>query len=341
MTIELELVRLAADTLPAPAAASPGVPVSEADLPHGPTILTLLDLPLDLPLGGGAGGKPLLFAAAAGSERGWRRAALETSFDGGGSWQAAGATALPAVIGAALGSLPPAGPALIDTVSSVEVELAHGAMWLEGRSDDALVSGANLALLGGELIQFGAAESLGAARFRLSRLLRGRRGTEWAAGDHAGGERFVLIERETLVALEAPPGSVGSEARLLAHGIGDIPEAVLATVTIEGASLQPPGPVHLRAEEAAGGDLAIHWVRRSRQGWSWPSGGDTPLGEEAELYRMQLSGAGFARRLTTAQPYYLYTAAEQAEDGASRPLDIEVVQVGTFAPSRPARLRLS
>jgi hypothetical protein len=336
MVVTLELVRTARGGPPDPAAASPGLAVSQVDRPHGPTILHLLDLPL----GDGLGNKPLLFVAAAGSEEGWRRAVLSASYDGGGSWQAAGPTAAPAVIGSAIGALPAAGSALFDAASALDVELANPSMWLEGRSDDALAGGANLALVGSELVQFGAAESLGANRFRLSRLLRGRRGTEWAAGGHGAGERFVLLGAESLAILEAPAGSVGGAASLLAAGIGDLPDAASASAAIEGASLQPPSPVHLRAEETPGGDLLIQWVRRSRQGWTWLSGSDTPLGEERELYRVEIAGSGFLRTAAPAEPSYLYEAAQRLEDGASGPIQISVAQIGTFAPSRPAHLTL-
>jgi hypothetical protein len=210
-------------------------------------------------------------------------------------------------------------------------------MWLESRSDSALADGANLASLGEELIQFGQAEPLGGRRFRLSRLLRGRRGTEWAAGLHSPGEPFVLLESESLLAVEAPPGSLGGEARLLAQGIGD-PDGVPAVRAVTGESMRPPPPVHLRAERRANGDLALSWVRRSRAGWVWTSGSDTPLGEESESYRLTLAGEGFARSVTVAAPAYLYGAAEQAADGAAGPLAVEVVQLGTSAPSRPAYL---
>jgi hypothetical protein len=337
MTVALELERTSAGAPPDPAAASPGAGVSQPDLRHGPTTVVLLDLPL----GDGLGNKPLLFAAAAGVEEGWRRAILTTSYDQGGSWQASGTTAAPAVIGSVLDPLAPAGPALFDDRFSLEVELANAGMWLEGRGDDALIGGANAALAGNEIIQFGKAAPLGANRFRLSRLLRGRRGTEWAAGAHAAGERFILLDPASLAVIEAPPGSVGGEARLLAAGIGDLPDAVGAAVAIEGASLQPPSPVHLRAAETGDGALLIQWVRRSRQGWAWPSGSDTPLGEELERYRLEIAGAGFARSVGADVPFYLYSAAERAADGATGPLQISVAQIGTFAPSRPAQILFS
>lgn len=332
LTLELTGVPAAAPTQPGPA--SPGRPVDQPDLIHGPTSLLVLDLPV---LGEALPARPHLLVAAAGAEPGWRRADLIASFDGGTSWTAAGATAPPAILGAALEVPAAAGSALIDERSRVEVELVNAAMWLESRSDSALADGANLASLGEELIQFGLAEPLGGRRFRLSRLLRGRRGTEWAAGLHSPGEPFALIEAESLAMVEAPLGSLGGEARLLASGLGD-PDGVLAVRSVTGEAMRPPAPVHLRAERLANGDLALAWVRRSRSGWVWLSGSDTPLGEESESYRLTLAGEGFARSVTIAAPAYLYTAAEQAADGLAGPLSVEVVQLGTSAPSRPASL---
>jgi hypothetical protein len=79
-------------------------------------------------------------------------------------------------MGSAVSILSAGDSALIDRAGAVEVQLLHDEMWLEGRSDDALAAGANLAQLGDELIQFGDAEPLDGGRFRLSRLLRGRMG---------------------------------------------------------------------------------------------------------------------------------------------------------------------
>lgn len=331
MTTTLDLVRIPGAG-PPDIIASPGRAVGEPDLPLGPTILRLLDLPL----GDGAETKPLLHVAAAGEHKGWRRAALTASFDAGASWQEMGNTAAPAIMGATMNALPAAGAALIDAVSSLEVELVHDGMWLEGRNDDALAGGANLAAVGEELIQFGSVAALGDRRFRLSRLLRGRRGTEWAAGGHFTGEPFTLIVRDALATIEGP---AGAEARVLATGVGDVPDAAAASRTIGAEMLRPPSPVHLSAIESADGDLAISWVRRSRLGWAWMDGSDTPLGEEAERYRLAISGPGFSRTVETAAPAYIYTAAARAADGAG-PLTLHLVQTGSFAASRPAQLIL-
>ena len=335
MIATVELVRVGAGPIPDAAGATPGRPAKEADRLHGPTTLFLFEAALP----GEELSNSRLYAAAAGAEGGWRRAALTASFDGGSTWQAAGAVTA-ATMGRALTALPAAGSALLDQRHRVDIELLNDEMWLEGRGDQALVAGANLALIGDELIQFGHAEPLGARRFRLSRLLRGRRGSEAAAAAHRAGESFVLLEREKLVAIEVPPGMVGAEATLLAQGIGDGDEGVLTRKSVTGAAMLPPSPVHFAAKRRAGGDLAFSWARRSRTGWSWLSGSDTALAEERELYRLVLAGGAFRRVIEVTSPGFLYTAAEQAEDGAPANFAAELRQIGNQGPSLPAELRV-
>jgi hypothetical protein len=336
MVVTLELVGIPAAGTSSPAA-SAGTGVSEPDLVHGPTRLVLLDLPLgseDLPV------RPRLLIAAAGEGPGWRSAQLMASQEGGWSWAGAGQTAPAATMGIALDVPAPAGSALLDLRGSIVVELADDAMWLESRSDAALSAGENLAALGDELIQFGVAEPLGSRTFRLSRLLRGRRGTEWASGGHAGGDAFVLIEAETLAAVEFPSPALGGEAHVLATGLGD-PEGVTASRALNGEALRPPSPVHLRALRLPGGDVAVAWVRRSRNGWTWPNGSDTPLGEESERYRLAISAGTVRREVETVEPAFLYPAAALAADGLSGALLVEVVQLGTNGPSRPTTVVLN
>ena len=180
-------------------------------------------------------------------------------------------------------------------------------------------------------------ERVGDRRFRLSRLLRGRRGTEWAAGQHAIGETFLLIEAPSLALIEPPAGTLGGEVRLMAQGIGDA-EAAVASRTITGEAMRPPSPVHLRAALQPNGDLRIEWVRRSRSGWVWASGTDTPLGEEGEAYRLVLAGAGSERVATLAEPHFTDSLADQMADGAAGAIAVSVVQIGTAAMSRPATI---
>lgn len=216
MVVVLELLASRGGT-PSPAAGSSGRPVTQPDLLHGPTRLVLLDLPLP---GDTVSNNPGLWVAAAGLEAGWRAAPLLASFDGGATWEEAGRTAASVTIGNALTALAEAGSALLDSRNSIDVELLSDAMWLESCTDAALAGGANLAALGDELLQFGSAQPIGPRRFRLSRLLRGRRGTEWAANQHEAGESFVLIQGSTLARIEASASALGAQALVLAAGPG-------------------------------------------------------------------------------------------------------------------------
>jgi hypothetical protein len=259
------------------------------------------------------------------------------SFDGGVSWRDVGGTAAPAVLGSAVTVLPPAGSALFDHGSAVEIELLHEGMELEARDEDALVAGANLALIGKELVQFGAAERLGPRRFRLSRLLRGRRGTEWAAGTHQIGEDFALIEAASIRSIELPAGAAaGTPVMLLASGVADDEPAAAGRIAT-GEALRPPSPVHLRAEAVPDGGVLISWVRRSRLGWGWASGSDTPLGEESERYEIELAGSGGTRRAEVTESRFTYDAAARAADGPG-PILATVVQLGTNGRSHSASI---
>src|SRR3546814_17044540 len=98
---------------------------------------------------------------------------------------------------------PGAAPAtLTDRHHVIEVILASAEVTLSNAGDALLDGGANLALVGDELLQFGRAEQIDATRWRLSRLWRGRRGTEAAIGTPAAGDRFGLLKPGTRLALD-------------------------------------------------------------------------------------------------------------------------------------------
>jgi hypothetical protein len=325
--VQLELARVAsvgADS----ASAEPGRHQPAPDQVHGPTVLHVLDLPN---LEETAPAQPRLYAVAAGTEPGWRRAALMVSLDAGGSWTALGGTAAPAVIGTASTVLAGSGPAVFDRHSTVTVQLLHSGMMLEDANDARLIAGVNLALLGNELIQFGRAEPIGGSAWRLSNLLRGRRGS----GEHEAGERFVLIEPEALFAYDPSLSNAGGEVRMLASGVGDAQPVEAAALTV-GEALRPPAPVHLTARRRADGGFDVTWIRSSRCGWAWIDGVDTPLSEDRESYRLTITPSnGISRTYNLSTPSYLYSAGDVAADLASgEPITLSVVQVGTSAVSR-------
>ncbi|MBB5685816.1 phage tail protein [Sphingobium boeckii] len=339
MAVKLSLVRVRGGSDGAMPEAEPGRGVGSLDAPHGPTILHLLDLPDP---GEPPATAPRLYAAAAGASAGWRRAAMALSLDEGASWSAIGNSAPAAVIGTAMGALQHGSPHLFDDIGAVDIALAHDGMTLAEADDARLIAGANLALLGDELIQFGRAEPLGEARYRLSRLLRGRRGTETAMSSHMSGERFVLIEADALVPIDFPPSSLGGVARLMATGLGD-GAPVIAMTTGIGASVRPPSPVGVTIAPHPDGGFALGWTRRSRQGWRWVDGVDAPIGEEREAYALRIvTGHGTIRIAETGAPGFHYDAAMIAEDGGTGDsIALSITQTGALAVSLPANATFS
>jgi hypothetical protein len=333
MVVALDLERVSATAIPMQSA-DPGRATAQADLVHGATYLELIDLP---PLDDVEATAPLVVAAAAGVSPGWRSAALLSSSDDGGSWQDAGATALPAVIGTALGALGPGDAALEDRRNSIDVQLLHPAMALLNSDAAGLNAGRNLALLGDELIQFGSASLIGPGQYRLQHLRRGLRGTEAAMAAHVAGDRFILIERETLRPITVAAGS--ARIRVMGTGVGDIAGAVERSLIAPGQALMPLAPVHVRAQPQ-GQDTAISWIRRSRAGWAWSDGVDAPLAEEREVYQLEIQVGAALRTLEMDAPFWLYTAADRAADAQSghSSVTFTVRQIGRHGLSPPASL---
>jgi hypothetical protein len=328
--VEIELEGVA--DAPPTTIADPGRNIAESDLAEGPTTLIVLDLP---PLGEDRASAPVAAVAAAGSSAGWRRAALLSSIDGGTSWQDAGRTAAPAIIGYATSVLGHGPANLIDKTGSVDVTLLNAAMQLADADMIALLRGSNIAMLGAEAIQFGRAMPLGGGVWRLADLLRGRRGTEAAIGGHTLNEPFVLLEADALMPIA--PVAIGQQLRVMASGIGDLVPAE-AQLGIAGRACLPLSPVHGRAAQQTDGGIAIGWTRRSRTGWAWPDGVDAPLAEEVERYRLvAMPQPGAERIYQVGGPAWTYSAAERAADIAdgATALILEVRQAGDHGLSPP------
>lgn len=327
MVVGLDLVQLDAATPIAGGGASAGRVAASPDLVHGPTTLHAFEIPA---IDDALANVPRLWIAAAGSEPGWRRASLMISLDRGSTWTDAGMARVPATMGRIV-SPPGAGPAqLVDHGSTIDIDLLQPGMSLRNSDDAGSDAGANMALVGRELLQFGRAEQLGDIRWRLSRLIRGRRGTEDAIGRQQPGDPFVLIDPATLVGIDLPLSRIGGLVYVMAVGVGDIGGPGSAQAALSGASVRPPVPVHLRATAQADGGLSVRWTRRSRGGWRWADGSDAPLVEEREAYRVTLALADgtVLRSFDVAGPRAELTAADLA--GATR---LWVQQQGSLALS--------
>jgi hypothetical protein len=306
--------------------ADPGRALAFAALPAGETRVQWLDLQ---PLPGEVPAGPRLLLAAAGAAPGWRRAPLVISRDAGFSYQAAGTIAGGGVQGVAASVLPPGTTAGWDRFAAVEVELLSDAMWLQPASEAAVLAGANLALLGDELVQFTQAEMLASRRFRLSGLLRGRQDSEAAVAGHAAGERFVLIDPAALLPIDLPLESIGQTMLARATGSGDAGSDAVAAL-VGGRALRPLSPAHLHLRQDDD-DIVASWVRRSRSGFGWPDFIDAPLAEAGETYRVIILRGGVpVRSAAVTSPAFRYAAIDRLADGGTGANELRVSQVSAL-----------
>lgn len=284
---------------------------SQTVVPPGPTRMEMLDLPA-LPLDDAA--QPVSRIALAGTDTQWRGAVVYRSDDGGGTYSQIATADAPAIIGTAVTVLG-AGPyAVPDEASHVDV-LLLGEQTLESVPLLAMLNGANLAVLGEEVLQFRDAELLADGKYRLSGLLRGRLGTEYAISGHVAGERFVLLNGSIAEVVQSPDG-IGLSRLYKPVTVGMTlgnTDAVAYAGT--GGAWKPYSPVHVEASRDSEGDIALSWVRRTRIGGGWRDGVDAPLREAAERYEVEvLDGSDVVRVMQVTSPEALYSAAMQVAD---------------------------
>ena len=316
--------------------ADPGVPVTAPDWPDADVTVRAFDAPA---ADGTAAVAPRIVIAAAGSNDGWRGADLWFRAAAGTEPIAIGRARPAAALGALAEPLTAASAHLFDGSQSLLVALVNPSMTLESVEDSVLLGGANRAMVGGELVQFGSAEAVGEGLWRLSRLLRGRAGTEGAMA-HDTGTPFVLLDDPALVAL---PDNL---ARLAEGGGAALQWASYADTAIgeidiapAGAALRPFAPVHGAVDSDGAGGVYVAWVRRSRFDTGWRDHVDLPLGEGSERWRVELTPpvAGIGP-WELAEAVLHIGAAEMA--GIAGGARLSIRQVGDFTLSPPLLLSL-
>jgi Putative phage tail protein len=222
-----------------------------------------------------------------------------------------------------------------DRVNPLRVSLINGS--LSSADDAAVFAGANALALenpdgGWEIVQFADAELVGPGRWHLTRLLRGRCGSEQAMANPlpAGARVVVLNQALGQLALSA------AESRLphtYIYGPAGKPLADPAFQSLDrtfsAAGLVPPAPCHVRFAWHENGDLTISWLRRDRS----PAAAsllqaETPRSDPDSYDLEILSNSAVVRSFTAiAQHSQVYTAVEQAADFPSGLPDLLTVRV--------------
>ena len=156
---------------------------------------------------------------------------------------------------------------VIDEDSTVTVSFRSDLV-LASVTDAELFDGENAFLIGSELIRAGVLTDDGDGVWTLSRLLRGRRGTDSVMGDHTAFERVIYlghIEDDTKGSAKSVPLS---ELNTLYYYKGLTldsvnPSTLVRQFTNMGGSLKPYAPAQVKGVKS-GSDWSISWVPRTR-----------------------------------------------------------------------------
>jgi hypothetical protein len=269
----------------------------------------------------------------------WPGCLLYMSLDGGLSYEALEVANDAAAIGEASTILasPPAnvGTAMWDYVSTVDVTITCGEVPASASAAEVL-NGTNAAMLGDEVIAFMTVTALGGSSYRLSNLLRGRRGTESYCGTHLVGDRFVQLDASTVVRLTLSDALFNKNVMLKAVTGGTaIADATPDTILVTGNELKPYAATSLSGARnlPSSNDWTFAWIPRTRASGQWADGTTPPVGESPEAYEIDvMNGASVVRTLTASSPTVVYTAAQQTTDfgSAQSTLTFRVYEMGKF-----------
>ncbi|MES2782189.1 MAG: phage tail protein [Pseudomonadota bacterium] len=313
-------------------AGASGRHVPSADQPIGETRIAVVDLPL---LAGGDSNKPALAIFAAGTQAGWKRAAISMRL--GDQWTDIGVTAPSAIVGSARNALAPHAAYLVDTASTLDVELLNTSMSLALRDSSPMAQDAPIFWINGEFVRVGRIAALGGQVYRLSILCRGGYASAQQAPAHPIGSQVLLMDSAAALTLSANNFALGQTVSIEAQGIGDAMPAS-RTATVEGRAIMPLPSVHGRAIRNSDGSFKLEWKRCSRLDLGWVDGVDQALVEDQESYRVAILANDVVLRewLVAANNLHV-SAGEMAATGmAQNALPIfHVWHIGRFAQSEP------
>ena len=331
--VELELSRLSGERPLDTSAPDPTDFPAPADATAPPTALVAFEMPPML--ADETADRAVTVAALGSSGPQWSGAALFADHGDGLLRPLRASGRARSIVGATLSALPPASSLLVDREAQIDVQLVAVDQTLSDATLNELAQGANLALIGDEIVQFAAAAPLGGGAWRLSRWLRGRAGTEAAGAAHVPGEPFAMLGAP-LVPLDGAALDEALAVTILAQGRGD-EEAVASPLRLHGIARRPLAPVHGRARFGDDGTLYLGWVRRSRGSWRWRDGADVPLAEESERYLLtyERDGTIFRSWSSTESASEVSASTLAALSALATGGTIAVRQQGTYAASAP------
>lgn len=294
----------------------------------GPSLLFLIDTVLLRDSDNGGGIDAGFYAAVNATTAAYEGASLYKSLDNA-NWSGL-VNAPGSVTGRAANALADGDCTTWDDVNTLTVTLDNPDNTLSSSTDLAVLNGANIGVLEGsagwEVFQWVNAVDNENGTWTLSRLLRGRRGSDYASAGHAINNRFVVLRTSTTRRVSLELGDVNLPRWYQAVSFGLSVAETGTEFTCAANGLKPLSVKHVEGDRDESDNLTISWVRRSRIGGEWTDGGDVPLGEESEAYEVDImDGDTVVRTLEVTAETATYSAADQTTDFGSAQAEVDVI----------------
>jgi hypothetical protein len=166
--------------------------------------------------------------------------------------------------------------------------------------------------------------------YRLSQLLRGRRGTEHATDTHVDGEDVVVLQDDgSVVFVDTAYSDIDVTKFFKGVSIGNfIQYTDPKTFAHSGETLKPHSPVLIRGTRDSDNDVHFTWVRRSR--YDYTPDYQVFLDQDNEVYDVDFydSASTLLRTVSSiTEASVAYASTDRAADGASA---AEVITANVF-----------
>lgn len=227
---------------------------------------------LDLPPLNASDNQPRVHVAAHGfNDPEWAGCQIYETRDGGQTYDVVGSSgrtqATVGICDLAIPAIPETKWHMWDTTTEITVRVKTNQL-LSAANELAVYNGANTCMIGSEIMAFRDAiltgvDATGNKIYKLSKLLRGLRGTEWAITEHVNEELFVMLD-DTLIEIPYPLNERGRERVYRFVTVGSDPSLVAdETITPYMLNMVPWRVAHPTGSKiAASNDFGFAWTPR-------------------------------------------------------------------------------
>ena len=239
----------------------------------------------------------------------WHGLVLYTSLDDS-TWSQQAVVSPEGTIGATTSALASGPIGYWDRVNTVTITLKNGE--LTSTDVASVLAGANVALIGNEIIAFQTATLTGVSTYTLSNLLRGLRDTPVMG--HTSSDAFVLLSPQLVVFQPLNTSMIGAVRYY--DGVpsgGALANYSSQQITLTGKMLTPFAVCHVVGTRDTSNNLSVVWVRRSRDLVNVLY--SVPLDEPVESYEIVFTISGVSISKFSSTPSYAYSAADRVTDG--------------------------